>query len=544
MKTSKQHRGLKPLHWLVLLVFTGLVGCDSGGGSNGGNNSSNSSSTATASSSSSSDSSSASSDSEPELRGFEVWLEGEQSVPMVQTDQSAMASVTINETDGLVTAEMDLNDVSGVNAAHIHTGEVGSNGPVTFGFSDADEDGVWKIEGEAVTQAQYEALIAGQWYVNVHTERYPDGEIRGQILTDTQTVHAFTLSGEQEVPPVETDGYGQGYLLYDSSNGMLTLNTWVWNLTATAAHIHLAEAGLNGDIVAGWEVSPDDEGVWQVPEETILGSDEVLALYMANLYVNIHTEANPDGEIRGQILPEGYELLLFDLSPGQEVPRVESSASGAGYATINTETGGLRLNAWSMNMQATAAHIHEAGIGENGDVAIGLEENTEQVGLWQIPVNTGMEAETQALLLSGGHYLNMHSDEYPDGEIRGQIVSGPWDVLTFALSGAQEVPPVETEAEGDGYALLNTELGDLTMVVNTRNLDTASAAHIHTGAAGVNGDILLGLEQDGIDASVWRLPGDISLDEPTLAELMEAGHYVNVHSPSHPDGEIRGQITY
>ncbi|HEV8078698.1 MAG TPA: CHRD domain-containing protein, partial [Marinobacter sp.] len=292
---------------------------------------------------------------EPELQSYDVTLSGDQEVPMVDTDQSAMATVTINETDMMLMAEMDLNGVTGVAAAHIHAGEVGTNGPVAFGFSDEDENGVWEIEAEAVTQAQHDALLAGNWYVNVHTDSFAGGELRGQILTDSQSLHLLTLSGEQEVPAVDTDAYGQGYLLFDSDNGALTLNVWAWDLAATAAHIHHAEAGLNGPVIVGLEANADTEGLWQLPEDTLLGSDEVSALEMANLYVNVHTDAHPGGEIRGQILPEDYALVLFDLSPGQEVPRADSEASGLGYATLNTATGGLRLNAWSMNMDTTAA---------------------------------------------------------------------------------------------------------------------------------------------------------------------------------------------
>lgn len=478
---------------------------------------------------------------EPELQTYEVMLEGEQEVPMVATDQSAMASVTINETDLVVMAEMDLSGVSEVTAAHIHAGEVGMNGPVAFGFSDPDEDGIWEIEGEDITEEQHDALLSGRWYVNVHTDSYPDGELRGQILTDTQTLFTFTLSGDQEVPAVETDAYGESYMVYDSDNGALTLNTWTWEIAATAAHIHHAEAGLNGAVIVGLEESADTEGLWQLPEDAMLSSDQVSALEMADLYVNVHTEANPGGEIRGQILPEDYALVLFDLSPDQEVPRADSEAGGLGYATLNTETGGLRLNAWSMDMDTTAAHIHQANIGVNGDVVIGLEQNLDNSGLWQTPENTALDSDSQDLLLAGGHYVNMHSESYPGGEIRGQITPAPWDVLAFPLSGSQEVPPVDTEAEGDAYALVNSESGDLMLVVNTRNLDTASAAHIHVGIAGTNGSIVVGLERDAEDIAVWRLPADTSLDAATLEEFLDAGHYVNVHSPTHPAGEIRGQ---
>ncbi|MDO3380601.1 CHRD domain-containing protein [Gilvimarinus algae] len=478
----------------------------------------------------------------PEILSYDVMLEGNQEVPMVETEQSAMASVTVNETDMMVMAEMDLSEVDGVTSAHIHSGEVGTNGPVAFGFSDADENGVWEIENESITSEQHEGLLSGQWYINVHTDSFPDGELRGQLLTDTQSVHVFTLSGKQEVPGVETDAHGQGYLLHDSDDDALTLNVWTWDLTATAAHIHHAEAGINGDVVVGLEASTDTEGLWQLPSDAVLGSDAITALGMANLYVNVHTDAHPEGEIRGQILPANYSLVLFDLSPGQEVPRIDSEATGLGYATLNTGSGGLRLNAWAMNMETSAAHIHQAPIGENGDVAIGLEESMDHDGLWQTPENTALDADTQTLLLSGGHYVNMHSESFPNGEIRGQITPAPWDVLAFSLSGSQEVPALDTQAEGDGYAMVNTVAGDIMLVVHTRNLDTASAAHIHAGIAGSNGDVVVGLEQDEGSVSTWRLPADTSLDMETLAQLLDAGHYVNVHSPENPGGEIRGQI--
>lgn len=550
MITAKKHRWLRPMHILLLAAAVSLVACsdsDSDSDSNnssseGGNSSSASSSHSSSASGNSNSSGSSSSDVQAEMQSYDVQLEGEQEVPMVRTEQSAMASLTINETDMTVTAEMDLSDVTGVTAAHIHAGEVGNNGSAIFGFSDANSDDIWLIESEGITQSQYGDLLAGNWYVNVHTDNFPDGELRGQVLTDTQSVHVFTLSGEQEVPPVQTGAYGQAYLWYDHLNGAMTLNIRASNLNAIAAHIHHAEAGLNGEIVVAWEANADNGGVWRLPEGTILGSNEVTALQMADLYIDIHTEANPDGEIRGQILPDNYALLLFDLSPDQEVPRVDSNASGVGYATLNTESGGLRLNAWSMNMATNAAHIHQGGIGQNGDVVMELEENMSHAGLWQMPENTALGSEAQALLLAGGHYVNMHSVEFPGGEIRGQVTPKFWNVLAFALSGSQEVPAVETGADGDGYALVNTESGDLMMVVNTRNLNTASAAHIHTGTAGVNGDVLLGLEQDSADASIWRLAVETSLDEASLADFLNAGHYVNVHSPSNPDGEIRGQI--
>ncbi len=68
--------------------------------------------------------------------------------------------------------------------AHIHRAPAGQNGPVVFGF--ANPDGTWALSGSAtwsnLSQANIDALFAGDLYFNFHTTAFPGGEIRGQIL--------------------------------------------------------------------------------------------------------------------------------------------------------------------------------------------------------------------------------------------------------------------------------------------------------------------------------------------------------------------------
>ena len=115
-------------------------------------------------------------------------------------------------------------------------------------------------------------------------------------------------------------------------------------------------------------------------------------------------------------------------------------------------------------------------------------------------------------------------------------------VVTFPLSGDQQVPAVTTTATGSGYALVNSMTYALEVVVNTEGVDDATAAHIHTGAAGENGDVLVGLEQSADDMGMWMTPADTMIDIDTYDVLISGGHYVNIHTPANPDGELRGQI--
>lgn len=131
-------------------------------------------------------------------------------------------------------------------------------------------------------------------------------------------------------------------------------------------------------------------------------------------------------------------------------------------------------------------------------------------------------------------------------------VQGPEEtVFSAQLSGANEVPPVQTDATG--MATFTLSEGTVTYRIEVENLVNVFAAHIHIAAAGENGPIRVGLFDedppvtidDGLlvegsftEADVLE---DLTFDD--LLDLMETGGaYVNVHTSANPGGEIRGQI--
>lgn len=65
-------------------------------------------------------------------------------------------------------------------------------------------------------------------------------------------------------------------------------------------------------------------------------------------------------------------------------------------------------------------------------------------------------------------------------------------------------------------------------------------AHIHSGATGVNGPVLVALKKTG--DNVWTVPDGAKLTDDQYAAYLAGNLYVNVHSSAHPDGELRGQL--
>ncbi|MCP4541056.1 MAG: CHRD domain-containing protein, partial [Chloroflexi bacterium] len=134
---------------------------------------------------------------------FDIDLSGKQQVPANMSMQMGTATIELDESLGLIRASVDVSNVEGVQAVHIHDGDIGRNGDVAFGFESAG-DGTYTLAETSVDADLIEDLLGGEWYVNVHTETFSDGELRGQIVSDDMAVVTFMLDGEQEVPAVST----------------------------------------------------------------------------------------------------------------------------------------------------------------------------------------------------------------------------------------------------------------------------------------------------------------------------------------------------
>lgn len=111
--------------------------------------------------------------------GEHVTLSGANEVPPVQTSASGNGTVKVNS-DRTVRVELK---VSGMNptAAHIHTGAAGANGGVIIPLQKKGENEFVSGPDAKFNEEQYEAYKTGRTYVNVHSEKYKNGEIRAQL---------------------------------------------------------------------------------------------------------------------------------------------------------------------------------------------------------------------------------------------------------------------------------------------------------------------------------------------------------------------------
>lgn len=117
------------------------------------------------------------------------------------------------------------------------------------------------------------------------------------------------------------------------------------------------------------------------------------------------------------------------------------------------------------------------------------------------------------------------------------------------LSGRNEVPV--GDADGSGWAEVDLRPGTGTVCyrVKVRKLDAVTASHIHVGAAGVNGGIVIDFAILTADKKVWDNSivykdciSGIARSLLTSIKANPTGYYVNVHTTAFPGGAIRGQL--
>ncbi|MDF2179996.1 CHRD domain-containing protein [Aliiglaciecola sp. CAU 1673] len=351
---------------------------------------------------------------------FNVSLSGAQEVPAVMTEATATAIVELDITNHLFRVDLDASNVSGVAAAHVHDGSIGTNGPVAFPLTN-DGDGTFSLEATAITGEQISALQSGQWYLNVHTEANPSGEVRGQIVDQNTAVVTFELSGNQEIPRVTTPASGFGYATLNTQTLAVNLSVITEGVSdATMAHIHTGYAGENGPVYVTLEQDAADANRWHTPAGATVDAENAARLVAGGHYVNVHTPANPGGELRGQITAGNIQVYGVVASGAEEVPAVTTDASAVGAITLNTLTGEIIANMQVADMTPTMAHIHAGAVGENGPVV--LPFSNPEAATWTLSAT--LDDAQQSLMQSSGLYVNFHSDAYPNGEIRGQITLG------------------------------------------------------------------------------------------------------------------------
>jgi hypothetical protein len=250
-------------------------------------------------------------------------------------------------------------------------------------------------------------------------------------------------------------------------------------------------------------------------------------------------------------------VLNAVLSPDQAVgpTPVTSAARGTGQVTLGPDQTQIAFTLSVAPLPTTTinlAHIHFGAPGQNGGVIFNLLPagaafaspltGTLTAANFTPVAGVATFAEAVNALLRGNTYFQIHTTEFPGGELRGQI--GP-AAGAAVLSTAGETLTTPSNGSGSAAFTLNSDQDALAFTLQFASLTgPATAAHIHktsdssvlvplTGAATSPVSGILTVADTASDADKFRQAVD---------EILSGDTYVNVHTGANGGGEIRGDI--
>jgi hypothetical protein len=200
---------------------------------------------------------------------------------------------------------------------------------------------------------------------------------------------------------------------------------------------------------------------------------------------------------------------------------------------------------------ASSITLHLGAFGTNGNIIRNLTviDNGDNSG--RFDGRFELTAEEIAAIEAGDFYLNLHTANNPNGELRGQIRLSQDDfgaIFDIPLAETQEVPTLaDSPASGSLNATLEDDrlsiigiFGDLSSSLAA--IEGAGTVNLYLGSPGENGTIVGSLTVNDNGDNSGSFSGSFELTAEQLAAARSGDLYVNVHTANNPTGELRGQV--
>jgi carbon monoxide dehydrogenase subunit G len=344
-------------------------------------------------------------------------------------------------------------------------------------------------------------------------------------------------------------------------NGTVTVDNISSDDEVTMVHIHSGFAGENGPVLAGFNKISENPTVFAINTEidalASLPGNDLETFLDGGWYINLHTNSNPSGHLRGQVFTQEISVSRTKLQGQQENPAITNAegVSGVGYVTVNPDESEIVANVSVegfvpfLDAAIGPVHLHNGFAGQNGGVFLPLFPVDGSETSFRGTETDIIDSIDFARIAQGGTYINVHSAENGSGEVRGQIVPKGVTVARTELQGQQENPAVVNASgvSGVGYLTINPSAETLVAKVSVEGFvpflnAPIGPVHLHSGFAGTNGPVLLPLFPVGDSETSFSSTEADAIADIDFEQIAKGGTYINVHSAANGSGEVRGQV--
>ncbi len=482
---------------------------------------------------------------------FTTRLDGAQVVPAISTNGIGIGSIMLHKKRDTLSVNISTLGFVPTTAA-IYVGGTGTNGTLLFNLNDAifGNTVLKKVFGTEVKN-NLGKLMSGQLYLVIGSAAHPDGEVRGQVRLVTDQHYNADLKGSEVVPAVTTNAYGLGSFGLSLDQQRFEVKMIAQNLSGsiTGAKLHIGNVGATGAMV--YDLTSMVTGN-VVKDFLVPTADFLTNLANGSIYLNISTAANPNGELRAQLIrSQGFVMESFSTG-AQMLPPVATEAAAIGVYRFSPGMDSLYYDIVLDNLVTNVDYMH-LHIGYEGQTysALQVDLTAAIVGRHAKGVLRGstLSAATVSKMLISNLALITHTAAYPDGEIRGHAKRFAHEGYTLQLSGAQQVPSVVSSGYGSGYLSVGSNPDRAYYTWLAGNLgSTPTSATLNNASAGQNGavshDMTSQMQVVGNAAwasGTWTTSDVLPFSTANNTLLDQNKLYVNLSTANNPNGELRGQ---
>jgi len=377
--------------------------------------------------------------------------------------------------------------------------------------------------------------------------RTPTGAPSGTPTGTPSCSTTVVLSGNQEVPPNNSPGWGIGTVSLSPDQTMITVNLAFADLSspAIAAHIHgPAAPGMTAPILFPFSGVPNDTSGSVHMQSFPITATQLEQLRAGLFYFNVHTTNFPAGEIRAQIV--GDECVPTATPTGTPSGTPTGTASGTPTGTPSHSPTGTPSNSPTSTPTRTPTNSPTAtatGTPSHSPTATGTPSHSPTATGTPSHTPTGTPSGTPTGSTTGTPTGSPTATATPTGSPTATPSPEVSRLFIAVLNGDHMAPPVTTLARGVAAVLLNENSTQIQVFAAFLNVTGGqSSASINCPALpGQNAAPALNLGVVGGTSGL--LTGTFAVDAMQAAQLRAGLCYVVVGSDGFSGGDIRGQLT-
>jgi hypothetical protein len=483
---------------------------------------------------------------------FTASLDGNQMNPTVSTEASGLVSFIYNIANDTFYINMGYIGLSSAPIGiKLYSGSTSSNGTLVKDFTSSIRGNRLSITVRSTDlKASIKDWFNSNLYVVIETNKYPSGEIRGQINLETDYNFTADLKGSNTVPATTTNAFGLGSFTLSHDQHKLDYKIVCSKLSGPikSAELWIGAAGTNGKM----EVDISSSITGNVLEGSINSSHSMTNdLFDRKVYLVIGTASNPKGEIRAQLI--NHKGLVFEswASGDQMYNPVNSGGRAISVMRLSTGLDTLYYDSVSDGLAAVDyAHLHVGRIGEPyGALQVDFTSTIAGARIQGFKRNIGATSINR--LLNTSLAFLYHTPKYQEGEIRGTV-------LRYARNGfainmdAQQVSP-SPASQAYGMAIVSTSRNDENVYYKwiAGNLSSQAKSSQFTNiSSDGSGGITYDLSSDMVTTSnkargegYWTNSDNPPFSKGSSNQFASQNMFLEITTNNNPNGELRGKVS-